>query len=176
MSINKIIATLVLVIVGMGSAFAAGEYGASGAGVGEARRVGKVIKGTLLEARPVSIKVEAGYGAKAAGASIGAAIGGMVGDKVGNGNYVAAGLLGTLGGIIGGIAGDVVGTETREAVEMVVMVDGDLITVIQEAKGTVVPPEGSEVYIATVNDVTRVFPITASKAPASINKAGFRRM
>lgn len=146
-------------------ASANGDYGSSGVGMNEARRVGQVIKGVVLETRPIAIKVNAGYGAKAAGASIGAAIGGIVGRNASRDNYAAAALLGTVGGIMGTIAGDVIGSESKEGVEMIVLIEstGQIITVAQELQGTPVPANGSNVFVATINGVTRVFPANAAQ-------------
>lgn len=137
-----------------------GDYGSSGVGINEVRSIGKVVKGTVLATRPITIKVSAGYGAKAAGASIGAAIGGIVGRNASRDNYAVAALLGTVGGIIGTIAGDAIGSESREGIEMIVLIEntGQIITVAQELQGTPVPANGSSVFVATINSVTRVYP------------------
>lgn len=154
------------------AAFANGDYGSQGIGMNEARRVGVVKKGVVLESRRVAIKVEAGFASKAAGASIGAAVGGAVGMK--SGNYAAGAILGTVGGILGSVAGEVVGTERKEGVEMIVLIEqtGELITVAQELQGTAVLPNGSSVFVANINGVVRVFPNTTNTAPAQ--PAGYR--
>lgn len=168
MSIVKIF-TIALIAILSGSAFANGDYGASGIGRQEVRRIGNVVVGTVLEVRRVSVKIEAGYAEKAAGASIGAVLGGAIGNKAGNGNYAATALMGVVGGIAGSIAGDRIGTERKEGIEVVILIPktGELVTVSQEATGTTIPAPGSEVYIASVNGVTRVFPVNSNIATSA---------
>lgn len=167
----RTIITIIAMIIAS-AAFANGDFGSQGIGMNEARRVGVVKKGVVLESRRVIIKVEAGFASKAAGASIGAAVGGLVGGK--SGNYAAAALMGTVGGILGSVAGEAVGSERKEGVEMIVLIEqtGELITVAQELQGTAVLPNGSNVFVANVNGVVRVFPNNANTAPA--HQAGFR--
>lgn len=173
MSISKIINLVVaILLIGMGSAYADGTLGASGVGGAETRRIGNVQRGLLLETRPVKIRVESSVAAKATGASIGAAVGGMACKKQ---DWAIQALCGTVGGVLGGVTGGAVGGSTKEGVEMIVLFEttGELVSIAQEAQGTAIPANGSEVYVATINGMTRVFPVTAptGKANASANAA-----
>lgn len=166
MRIINIFTTIVLTVLSF-TAFA-GDFSSAGVAGNEARRVGKVLKGTLLESRAVSITVDAGYAAKATGATIGAAVGGVLGNKVAKGNWVMTGLIGTVGGVVGSMAAEGIASERKQGIEMIVLVEatGDLITVTQELNGTTIPANGDSVYVATINGTTRVFPVTATTGKA----------
>lgn len=151
---NLIIAIITMVFAG--SAFADGEYGASNVDMNQARRIGKAQMGVVVEARPMDITVTSNKG-KIAGAAVGAATGGIACRKQG---YSVQMLCGTIAGLAGGAVGNSVSTEVRPGVEILVMLEGsqEIITVAQELRGTVVPAEGSRVFVATINGTTRVFP------------------
>lgn len=159
-------------VVVMGTAHADDTLGASGVQGLDARRIGNVKKGVLMEVRSVQIRVESSTAAKATGAGIGAAVGGIACNKK---DWAVQALCGSVVGILGGVVGDRVGSSTREGFEMIVLFEatGELVSIVQEAVGTVIPANGSEVYVATINGTTRVFPVTAPTGKTA-SAAAFR--
>lgn len=167
---RALIIIFALINLFIGTAHAAGEFGASGFGSSETRKLGNVKKGVLLEARSVQITVEATNVAKATGGSLGATAGSYACKEQ---DWAIQALCGTVGGILGAIAGEVVSSKTVEGIEMIILFEqsGELVSVTQEAAGTKLTGTGDEVYVATINGTTRVFPVGGASAAT---KAMFR--
>lgn len=165
------IATILVGIAVMTVPAAAQDMGASSIGGQDVRRIGRVQMGTLLEVRRMVIQTPASWQAKATGGTVGAALGAALGGRVGSknsNNYTARALMGVLGGVVGAVAGDAIGSGSREGIEMIILLkNGELVTVTQEATGTPVPVIGGEVYIASINGTTRVYPTTTHQQPAT---------
>lgn len=164
------VATILVGIAVMSIPATAQEMGASGIGGQDVRRIGRVQMGTVLEVRRMVIHTPASWQAKATGGTVGAALGAALGGKVGSkksNNYTARALMGVLGGVAGAVAGDAIGSGSREGIEMIILLkNGELVTITQEVAGTQVPAIDGDVYIATVNGITRVYPATKSQQPA----------
>ena len=90
--------------------------------------VSRVLKGTVVSVRPISVASDSG-----AGTLIGGAAGGVAGSLIGGSD--AAHILGAIGGaVVGGIAGNAAqeGLSSQQGYEYVVQLDnGNMVTVSQ---------------------------------------------
>ena len=121
----------------------------------QAQQVQQVQSGTVISARPITIR--AGYNS-GAGMAAGSALGGLAGSAIGNhkGSYVAA----AIGALIGGIAGNSVERKVSEAagIEVVVRLDsGQTQAITQEADIPLKP--GQRVQVLSGVGAVRVIPI-----------------
>jgi outer membrane lipoprotein SlyB len=122
-------------------AFAGEPVGSSDYSVNEVRQVGKVMQGTVIDMRSISLHEKPrdqqamyGYG------NPGTALGGLVGGLVGN--NMSGGIAGFLGATAGGMIGNAVynevtsETQTHEGVEVLIqMDDNNVIAVTQGVDG-----------------------------------------
>lgn len=100
----------------------------------EARRVQRVTTGIVEDVRVVTITTQGNSG-QYVGAGLGAVLGGLAGQNVGNGNgrIAATAVLAAVGGMVGNSVGERTSRKDREALEIVVSLDGGgVIAVTQE--------------------------------------------